>query len=63
MAPIPKAPKENYAQQAIMVAVGLVILGVVLAILTKFIIGAIVTLLGLVFGIGNRVTQDNPLEK
>lgn len=63
MSETPKVPKENYKKQLLMAAILLIVAGLVIAVLSKLIVGGIIFLLGAVFGVGAQVTGNNPLSK
>lgn len=56
-------PKEHRTQQALLAVVVLLIVSALVAIFAKLVIGLIIFLLGVVAGIGAKVTMDNPLDK
>ena len=53
----------KFRQQAILVAFVLIILGIIVLIFASAIAGAVIALLGAVFGLGSQVVKENPFNK
>ncbi len=59
---IPDQPKlSDYTGRILLLGVGLVILGIILLLLVKGIMGVIILVLGAVFGLGSQVAKINRL--
>lgn len=56
----PSSPK--FWRVAIVVAIVLVIIGVIILILGKLVVGGIIALLGAIFGLSSQVTKNNSLK-
>lgn len=52
----------KYRQQALLVALVLIVLGIIVLLIGKVVAGGVIALLGAVFGLGSQVIKSNPLE-
>lgn len=48
----------KYAQQALFVAIVLIVIGIFVFLIASAIAGGVITLLGAVFGLGSQVAKD-----
>lgn len=53
---------SRFNQQAIVVAVVLIIIGIVVFIIFSTIAGGVIALLGAIFGLGSQVAKNNSLK-
>lgn len=53
---------SKFRQQAILVAIVLIILGIIVFFVASAVAGGVIALLGAVFGLGSQVAKDNPVE-
>lgn len=59
MAELDIPPKENLGKQLLVTVILLIIVGIVIALLTKALIGFIIFLLGAIAGVGGQVIASN----
>lgn len=52
----------KYRQQAILVAIVLIVLGIIVFFIFSAIAGGVIALLGAVLGLGGQVAKNNPVE-
>lgn len=59
---INKQPKlSEYTERILVVGIGLVIIGIVVLLLVKGVVGIIILILGAVFGLGSQVANSSKL--
>ena len=63
MAELDIPPKPTLSSQLLASAAVLVVVAIVIAIFAKLVVGLIIFLLGVVFGIGSQFIKDRPLDK
>ena len=56
-------PKENLGKQLLATAILLIVVGIVVALLTKALIGFIIFLLGAIAGVGSQVAGNNSFKE
>jgi len=56
-------PKPKLSNQLFLSAVVLIIVAIIIAVFAKLVVGLIIFLLAVIFGIGSQVTKDRPLDK
>lgn len=53
---------SSFRQQAILVAIVLIVLGIIVFIFASAIAGGVIAVLGAVFGLGSQVVKENQLK-
>lgn len=54
---------SKFRQQAVLVAVVLIILGIIVLIFASAIAGGVIAILGAIFGLGSQVVKENPFNR